>query len=308
MAADPRLQQEKQRLIREKEERQRRREEEALEKKRQEDEARLAEEQIQKEEEEKKKEEKVQREKEKKLLRKTKQIFRRQVSDALESLLEPEHSLEDEVELICSALNREQLTKLNANLNSKTSPGEVLELIRKRAENLQNTEEDTEPVPTSANSTNESNEINTVSKKKPFTKDEMSALAKGIKKFPPGGANRWDQIASYINNVCRPDIPRTREECIETFNQNKASAPSRNGANGASAKQDQDAPAPNDTSIEDSWSEEQDKALQAALAEFPATMDKNERWTSIAKSVEGKTKKQCVQRFKVIRDAIKSRK
>jgi DnaJ homolog subfamily C member 2 len=34
-------------------------------------------------------------------------------------------------------------------------------------------------------------------------------------------------------------------------------------------------------------------------------MDKNERWTKIAKGVMGKTKKECVQRFKEIRNAIK---
>jgi len=57
----------------------------------------------------------------------------------------------------------------------------------------------------------------------------------------------------------------------------------------------------------DEWTDDEDKLLQEALAKFPATMDKNERWTSIAKMVTGKSKKQCVQRFKYIRDAIKNK-
>lgn len=289
MAADPRLQQEKERLVREKEDKQRRREQEVLDKKRQEEEALLAEERRQKEEEERKKEEKLHREKEKKLLRKTKQVFRRHVGEALAALLESEHALEDEVDLICSTLSREQLTKLNTNLDSKSSPGEVLELVRKRANNLKNNQNETEAAPVVVVSTTTKS-----NGKKPFTKEEIVALAKGVKKFPPGG-NRWDSIASYVNSVCRPDIPRTRAECIATFNKSK-----RNGESDASAK--------TDASTEDLWSEEQDKALEAALSIFPAAMEKNKRWTSIAKSVEGKTKKQCVQRFKEIRDALKNKK
>ncbi|GBG33416.1 DnaJ-like subfamily C member 2 [Hondaea fermentalgiana] len=49
------------------------------------------------------------------------------------------------------------------------------------------------------------------------------------------------------------------------------------------------------------WTEEQQTALDAALAEFPASMDKNERWKSIAKAVPGKTKRDCVDRFKKLR-------
>mmetsp|Transcript_40133 Transcript_40133/g.46968 ORF Transcript_40133/g.46968 Transcript_40133/m.46968 type:complete len:98 (-) Transcript_40133:68-361(-) len=56
------------------------------------------------------------------------------------------------------------------------------------------------------------------------------------------------------------------------------------------------------------WTEEQDKMLQDGLAKFPSKMDKNERWSSIAKGVKGKGKKECVSRFKAIRDALKKKK
>ena len=123
---------------------------------------------------------------------------------------------------------------------------------------------------------------------------------------PAGGANRWDQIASYINNVCRQQIPRTKEECIAVYNQNKtAKAPTHNSVCVAAPKV---SIASESTTDEDIWTEEQDKLLQDGLANNPATMDKNERWTNIAKCVPGKTKKQCVNRFKAIRDAIKNKK
>jgi len=53
------------------------------------------------------------------------------------------------------------------------------------------------------------------------------------------------------------------------------------------------------------WTVEQQSALDEALAKFPATMDKKERWQSIAKAVPGRSLKECVARFKHLRDQIR---
>ncbi len=42
------------------------------------------------------------------------------------------------------------------------------------------------------------------------------------------------------------------------------------------------------------------QALEKALAKHPATMPANERWTAIAAEVPGKTKKECVERFRQV--------
>jgi hypothetical protein len=55
------------------------------------------------------------------------------------------------------------------------------------------------------------------------------------------------------------------------------------------------------------WSPEQQKALEAALARFPASLG-NDRWEQIAGAVEGKTRKECVARFKSIVAAMKAQK
>jgi len=342
MAADPRLIQERKRLLEEREMKQKQREQEALDKKRKQEEAKLAEERRIQEEKDRKVEEKLQREKEKKMLRKAKQAFRRVVGEALSALLEPEHALEDPVDEICNKLNRNQLIKFTTKLESlQANPAQVVQAVKQRVENIDQVDdeegEDEENAPPNSNGTGttqngscataESNKETTVepapapssssssSKSKvPFTMEELSTLAKGVKKFPPGGANRWDQIASYINNVCRPDIPRTKEECIEVFNQNKnakapaGAAPSKQPAVAAPAAVASVATNGESTEDEDVWTEEQDQQLQEGLSKFPATMDKNERWTSIAKCVPGKSKKQCVNRFKAIREAIKNKK
>ena len=141
----------------------------------------------------------------------------------------------------------------------------------------------------------------------PWGKEELGALAKAVKKYPPGGSNRWDAIALFVNNLCKLPEPRTKEECIEKYNSiasaavapPSSSAVADGGAGGdaveSSSAAEEGAP----------WTEEQDALLQEMLRKYPADMEKNERWKMIAKGVPGRTKKECVQRFKAIRDAVR---
>lgn len=61
-------------------------------------------------------------------------------------------------------------------------------------------------------------------------------------------------------------------------------------------------------SEEDVWTQAQQKQLEAGLVKFPASMDKNERWKAIADGVEGKSKKQCIERYKNLRAALQQQK
>ncbi len=58
------------------------------------------------------------------------------------------------------------------------------------------------------------------------------------------------------------------------------------------------------TNPEEDWSDEQQKSLEAALRKYPSSIPVNERWTNISKEVQGKTKKQCVDRYKYLSSMI----
>ena len=62
----------------------------------------------------------------------------------------------------------------------------------------------------------------------------------------------------------------------------------------------------NDSSPEQNWSQSQQKALEAALVQFPKGT--TERWERIANKVPGKTKDQCILRFKHLAEMIKKKK
>lgn len=52
------------------------------------------------------------------------------------------------------------------------------------------------------------------------------------------------------------------------------------------------------------WSTEQQSAFEKALRDFPASMEKGERWKKIAEAVPGKSKADCIARFKEIRERV----
>ena len=57
----------------------------------------------------------------------------------------------------------------------------------------------------------------------------------------------------------------------------------------------------------DAWSTEQQKALEEALQKVPASVGQA-RWDRIAELVPGKTRGECVKRYKGIVQALKAKK
>lgn len=58
----------------------------------------------------------------------------------------------------------------------------------------------------------------------------------------------------------------------------------------------------------DVWTDQQQLALETALKTYPSTLSANERWTKISSEVQGKTKKQCVDRYKYLSTLLKNSK
>lgn len=110
--------------------------------------------------------------------------------------------------------------------------------------------------------------------------------------------NRWENIADFLNAQPGAAATRTKEECIAKFQQPLVD-PKDHAKKLVNATSTKPPPSP------DQWTDAQQKQLEDALAKFPSSLDKNERWTSIAGAVDGKSKKECVERFKAIREASK---
>jgi len=155
------------------------------------------------------------------------------------------------------------------------------------------------------------------SESEPWSPEELSSLAKAVRKFPPGSRNRWATIANYINTQPGRSVRRMEEDCLKQSKLMASDAMDRRELGSAKLAFDQlqkkikskvsavDEPQPQlQQEADDDWTPEQQSALETALKEFPSSMDKNERWKAIAKAVSGKSKKACVSRFKFLRAKV----
>eukprot|EP00903_Cladosiphon_okamuranus_P019993 g18368.t1 len=160
------------------------------------------------------------------------------------------------------------------------------------------------------------------SRKRAWEENELSSLAKAIVKFPAGSQNRWEHISQFIAQATRAKDPFSKEDCIAKYQQihaapagpQKIVAPSVAAAAAAaaaaapaSAKSAPERPSRREPR-EDVWSQAQQQQLETALARYPMGMDKNERWASISAAVPGKSKKQCVERFKFVKTQLLAKK
>jgi len=138
--------------------------------------------------------------------------------------------------------------------------------------------------------------------------EAISYLAKGMAKYPGGTRNRWQCIASFVETTGFQVSP---DDCIEASKKLAAGAgkPSSVVTGAASIPVNGNtAPivAPSEKSDENNedsfdkreWTPEEQRLLELALHEFPATMELNERWKAVAAKVGTRTKKDCAQRVK----------
>jgi len=148
-----------------------------------------------------------------------------------------------------------------------------------------------------------------------WTMPELESFATAMLRFPGGYPNRWGAVRDFQEHN---GFPRKEKECVTKAQNLKAVAAGspfaaggvdQTSDSGASqARIDHAKPKSSATPAEgsgaDAWTADQQKALEAALAKYPASLEKAERWTNIAADVEGRTKKECAERFKWIRAQV----
>ena len=145
-----------------------------------------------------------------------------------------------------------------------------------------------------------------------WTADELQMLTRGMQKYPVGTNRRWEVIQSLVGGsktvaqviemskiVASKKVGEVKELIPSKTKNYQASAPDVNYEKQATV------PAP---AVSEEWTTEQQKQLEDAMRKFPATLAPAERWAKIAEAVPGKTKQQCVARFKYIRELIASKK
>mmetsp|Transcript_9171 Transcript_9171/g.8245 ORF Transcript_9171/g.8245 Transcript_9171/m.8245 type:complete len:600 (+) Transcript_9171:60-1859(+) len=139
---------------------------------------------------------------------------------------------------------------------------------------------------------------------KPWNDDELNILINAVGRFPGGTMNRWEKIQKAVGKDTRTvdeiiakvkDLQKSNRKANKKKNKNKS-----NSNNSPQKNNDND-----DPNHPSNWSKEQQSALENALRAV-RTLPAQEKWDKVAEMVVGKTKKQCVERFKWIRAQLQA--
>ncbi|XP_005191551.2 uncharacterized protein F54F2.9 [Musca domestica] len=143
-----------------------------------------------------------------------------------------------------------------------------------------------------------------------WTDEDLTELIRLVKKYPAGMSNRWVVISEAMNRTVQEvtymaakmkengyRLPGQTESVAETIIQETQQIVKKE-----KTKQDKSIVIP-----ETNWTQDQQKALEAAIVKYRKTVG-SDRWQKIANSVPGKTKEECLVRYKYLCELVKSQK
>ncbi|XP_051147958.1 uncharacterized protein LOC127263065 [Andrographis paniculata] len=333
---DPRIQRRKEEA---KAEKKRAKEAKILAKKMQQEEAaRIAEEERKRKEEESKRAaeaasvQKKLKEKEKKLARKERSRLKKLSTSVVSQCLLDLN--DDDVESLCTSLDREQLQNLCDQLERKEDHLERAKLLKEKLESNQKAKEKEkekekaeDEKSTKQNGFVHINGLATAAannSEKPWSKEEIELLRKGMQKYPRGTSRRWEVISEYIGTgrsveeitkatksvlLQKPDSAKAFDSFLEKRKPAQAIASpltTRDDVQGsvtttASSEENSDGTG---TGTDEDWSGAQEKALVQALKTFPK--ETAQRWERVAEAVPGKTVAQCKKKFTTMKESFRN--
>uniref|UniRef100_A0A182LSJ4 DnaJ homolog subfamily C member 1 n=1 Tax=Anopheles culicifacies TaxID=139723 RepID=A0A182LSJ4_9DIPT len=149
-----------------------------------------------------------------------------------------------------------------------------------------------------------------------WTEDDLTELVRLVKKYPGGTSNRWEIIAEMMQRSVEEItyMAAKMKECgyrlphqSEGTNLSETGQASATGVTGSvKVKTKTRDSGPNETAT-NNWTQQQQQALEVAIQKYPKSAN-YDRWQKIANSVPGKSKEECVARYKYLVELVKKQK
>lgn len=268
------------------------------------------------------------KEKEKKLLRKERTRLR-----TISTNVVTQHLLNltpDDVENLCMSLDMLKLKTLCDDMETQEECVQA-DLLKKALNNMDPSAKEYVSSYSQQNGHAKVNGNIPKQKEKPWAKEEIELLRKGILKYPKGTSRRWEVISEYIGTNRQVDEILKASKTIllqkpdstkafDLFLEKKKSTPTISSPLSTreeneteavkvstSISQDTDEVVENGVNLDqDEWSVVQVTALIQALKTFPK--EANQRWERVAAAVPGKTVNQCKKQFTLLKDKFRTKK
>lgn len=129
-----------------------------------------------------------------------------------------------------------------------------------------------------------------------------------VKKYPVGTLSRWEIIAEQMNRSV-PEVTFMSARLKETgYRQNDSVAEAIIQETAKKVKRvTEPSSTQKTTATEAFWSQDQQKLLELAIVKYPKNAA-GDRWQKIANNVPGKTKEECLARYKHLVEIVKAQK
>ena len=307
--------------------------------------ARKAEELKKKEEQEKAEQEKKEREAAKKELKIEKKCFK-DVCKSFDNFCDDEIDIDvktwwlEGIDLICSNLNIEEFKKFNARLKSLSkSKSKAMQLveneIKRQKEVVESKRKDELLIQQQKQQKQSDNGPSASNDSNSWSTEEIQCLVKALQLLPPGTDKRWVAISNFLNNHIHggKQVKSAKQVVNKAKNLQNISnsanseiksqitqksvdnfAATSNGMTNGGAEghqtttvESQSTAIPTERTDDTvTWTSQEQKLLEAALKNYPPDTDK--RWERISEAVPGKSKKECMKRYKEIVELLKAKK
>lgn len=145
-----------------------------------------------------------------------------------------------------------------------------------------------------------------------WTEDDLTELVRLVKKYPGGTTDRWETIAELMGRSvsevtymaakmkdCGYKIAGQSESVAESIVQEAAKQKVK-------TKKTEPSPAAGNDATSN-WTQTQQAALESAIQKYPKS-GTADRWQKISNSVPGKTKEECMARYKYLVELVKKQK
>jgi hypothetical protein len=145
---------------------------------------------------------------------------------------------------------------------------------------------------------------------RPWSDEEKQLLCKTIIRFPPGTPRRWEKIADVIGRHVSQviDMAKQIQNTVGTnnniFQDNLPSSSSSITIDQNIITERQ----PSETMSNSDWSQTDQHLLECALKNIPKDTPGADRWEQIARCIPGKTREECLARYRYIVQLVKAKK
>ncbi|CAH2275733.1 dnaJ homolog subfamily C member 2 [Pelobates cultripes] len=232
----------------------------------------------------------------------------------------------EEIEKLCDRLELASLQSLNEALSaSSKEEGKVVvekQVVDVNAQLKKEKEQEEARMRQSTKGSDQSATGGSGGSGKSWSEDDLQLLIKAVNLFPAGTNARWEVIANYMNLHSVSGIKRNAKDVINKAKSLQKLDPQQKDDINKKAfdkfkKEHKVVPQSVDNAVpserfdgtgSDStpWTTEEQKLLEQALKTYP--VNTTERWEKIASAVPGRSKKDCMKRYKELVEMVKAKK